>query len=381
MDEILAGLRDISSNPQKQLERFISEGKKVSAVCRAFARRSSCTPPAWSPSALWGAEMQAPEAKRYWPAFICSILQTTLELGIRGAYDGLAAVMIPILCDSLKGMDGNWRYAVPNVPVIPVAHAQNRKTASGVEFTASQYRRIRARLEELAGAVITDAAITDAVGIFNERRAAMRRFAEAACRHPGLIKPSDRNAVYKSGYFMDVKAHLALVSELAEWIETQSPTAFNGPRVVTSGVIADSTALLQILDACGVAVVRDAVTHESIRYNTDVPKTDDPVVGMAQQIGEIEGCPMLFDPEKYRGTMLMELVKDSGADGVLFTQTKFCDPEEYDYVPLKRMLDATGIPSLQVETDQQTANYEQARTAIETFCELLRYQEKRPPTP
>jgi benzoyl-CoA reductase/2-hydroxyglutaryl-CoA dehydratase subunit BcrC/BadD/HgdB len=90
---------------------------------------------------------------------------------------------------------------------------------------------------------------------------------------------------------------------------------------------------------------------------------------------------MLFDPEKYRGTMLMELVKDSGADGVLFTQTKFCDPEEYDYVPLKRMLDATGIPSLQVETDQQTANYEQARTAIETFCELLRYQEKRPPTP
>jgi hypothetical protein len=28
MDEILAGLRDISSNPKKQLERFISEGKR-----------------------------------------------------------------------------------------------------------------------------------------------------------------------------------------------------------------------------------------------------------------------------------------------------------------------------------------------------------------
>ncbi len=228
--------------------------------------------------------------------------------------------------------------------------------------------------------MITDAAITDAVGIFNERRAAMRRFAEAACRHPGLIKPSDRNAVYKSGYFMDVKAHLALVSELAEWIETQSPTAFNGPKVVTSGVIADSTALLQILDACGVAVVRDAVTHESIRYNTDVPKTDDPVVGMAQQIGEIEGCPMLFDPEKYRGTMLIELVKDSGADGVLFTQTKFCDPEEYDLRAFEAHAGRDRHSEPAGRDRSADCHYEQARTAIETFCELLRYQEKRPPT-
>ncbi len=373
MDEILAGLRDISNNPKKQLEQFISEGKKVIGCMPCFCPEELVYAAGMVPFGLWGAEMQAPEAKRYWPAFICSILQTTLELGIRGAYDGLAAVMIPIVCDSLKGMDGNWRYAVPNVPVIPVAHAQNRKTSAGVEFTASQYRKIRARLEELAGSVITDAAIANAVGIFNERRAAMRRFAEAACRRPGLLKPSDRNAVYKSGYFMDVKAHLALVKELADLIEAQTPPAFNGPKVVTSGVIADSSALLQILDACGVAVVRDAVTHESIRYNTDVPETDDPVVGMARQIGEIEGCPMLFDPQKYRGTMLIELVKDSGADGVLFTQTKFCDPEEYDYVPLKRMLDAAGIPSLQVESDQQTVNYEQARTAIETFCDILRY--------
>ncbi len=372
MDEILTRLRDISNNPKKQLEQFVAEGKKVIGCMPCFCPEELVYAAGMVPFGLWGAEMQASEAKRYWPAFICSILQTTLELGIRGVYDALSAVMIPIVCDSLKGMDGNWRYAVPNVPVIPVAHAQNRKTQAGVEFTASQYRKIKARLEELSGVAITDAAIQNAVSVFNERRAAMRGFAEAAGRRPGLIKPSDRNAVYKSGYFMDVKEHMALVNELTDIVEAIMPPAFNGPKVVTSGVIADSTALLKILDDCGVAVVRDAVTHESIRYNTDVPVTDDPIVGMARQIGEIEGCPMLFDPEKYRGTMLIALVKGSGADGVLFTQTKFCDPEEYDYVPLKRMLDEAGIPSLQVETDQQTSNCEQARTAIETFSEILR---------
>jgi benzoyl-CoA reductase/2-hydroxyglutaryl-CoA dehydratase subunit BcrC/BadD/HgdB len=116
----------------------------------------------------------------------------------------------------------------------------------------------------------------------------------------------------------------------------------------------------------------DQVTQESLRYRIDVPLTDDPIVGMAEQIGEIEGCPVLYDLGKKRGTMLIDLVKKSSADGVVFVQTKFCDPEEYDYVPIKKMLDKAGFPSLLVEIDQQTANYEQARIKIETFCDITR---------
>jgi benzoyl-CoA reductase/2-hydroxyglutaryl-CoA dehydratase subunit BcrC/BadD/HgdB len=146
---------------------------------------------------------------------------------------------------------------------------------------------------------------------------------------------------------------------------------FKGPRIVTSGIVADNSGLLKILDDCGITVASDEVTHESLRFRTDVPVTGDPFVGMARQIGEIEGCSVLFDPGKVRGTMLIDLVKQSKADGVLFVQTKFCDPEEYDYVPIKRMLDKAGIRSLQVEIDQQTSNSEQARTAVETFCEII----------
>jgi benzoyl-CoA reductase/2-hydroxyglutaryl-CoA dehydratase subunit BcrC/BadD/HgdB len=201
----------------------------------------------------------------------------------------------------------------------------------------------------------------------------MRRFTEVSGRHPGLLTPSARNAVFKSSYFLDVREHEEKVRELTDLIEKTPAGSFSGPRLVTSGIIADAPGLLKILDDCGAAVVDDEVTHESLRFRADVPVTGDPIVGLAQQLGEIEGCPVLYDPGKYRGTMLIELVRKSGADGVLFVQTKFCDPEEYDYVPLKRMLDKEGIRHLQVETDMQTSNYEQARTAIETFCEIVRY--------
>jgi benzoyl-CoA reductase/2-hydroxyglutaryl-CoA dehydratase subunit BcrC/BadD/HgdB len=364
--------REIVSNPRQQLEKYLAQGKKVIGCLPYFCPEELIYAAGMVPFGLWGAEMQTAEAKRYWPPFICSILQTTLELGIKGHYDKLSAVMIPMLCDSLKGMDANWRYGVKTVPVIPVAHAQNRKIPAGVAFTASQYRKIKHRLEELAGREITNSDIAKAVQTTNRRRAVMRRFLAAAGSHPELLSPSARNAVFKSSYFLDADQHSAKVAELTELLEQSPQTPWKGPKLVTSGIIADHSELLKILDDCGVAIADDQVTHESLRFRTDIPETADPIEGMAQQIGEIEGCPVLFDPGKKRGKMLIDLVRQASADGVLFVQTKFCDPEEYDYVPLKKMMDEAGIPSLLVEIDQQTANYEQVRTKLETFCEMIR---------
>jgi benzoyl-CoA reductase/2-hydroxyglutaryl-CoA dehydratase subunit BcrC/BadD/HgdB len=372
MDELVSELRQISRNPKAELDKVISQGKKAVGCMTYFCPEELVYAGGMVPFGLWGAELQVSEAKRYLPSFICSILQTTLELGIRGEYDRLSAVMIPILCDSLKGMDGNWRYAVKTVPVIPIAHAQNRKTPAGVEFTASQYRKARRFLEELSEKIITDEAVSDAVRVYNERRAVMRRFIKVCRKQPGMLSPSDRNAVFKSSYFMDVREHMAKVLELTELMERMPVKPFTGAKIVTSGIIADNTALLKILDDCGIAIVDDEVTHESLRFRTDVPVTDDPIIGMARQIGEIEGCSVLYDPGKTRGKLLIELARKSNADGILLVQTKFCDPEEYDFVPIKCMLDNAGMRSLQVEIDQQASNTGQARTAVETFCEIIR---------
>lgn len=370
--EKLAALQAIAGNPAAQLEKFLSEGRKVVGCMPYFCPEELVYASGMVPFGLTGEEMQASEAKRYWPAFICSVMQTVLELGLRGRYDGLTAVMIPALCDALKGMDGNWRRGVKKIPAIPVVQAQNRKTEAGLEFTASQYRKIRSRLAELAGREVTDAAVAGAVSVYNDRRAAMRGFMAASAARPGLLKPSQRSAVFKSAFFMDVNEHAAAVRELTALIEEQPAAEYRGPKLVTSGIMADNSGLLGILDDCGVAVVDDEVTNESLRYRTDIPVTEDPFKGMALLLGEIEGCSVLYDPGKNRGRMLIDLAKKSGADGVLLVQTKFCDPEEYDYVPLRRMLEEAGIRNLMVEIDLQTTENEQTRTAVEAFCESLR---------
>ena len=50
---------------------------------------------------------------------------------------------------------------------------------------------------------------------------------------------------------------------------------------------------------------------------------------------------------------------------------KFCDPEEYDFPLYNKQLRDAGIPSLSLDIDQQPTNYDQARTRLQAFAEIL----------
>ena len=369
--EILSEFIDISANPKAQFKKYLGQGKKVIGCMPYYCPEELVHAAGMAPFGLWGAETRISGARRYLPAFICSIIQTTLELGIRGDYKGLSAVMIPILCDSLKSMDGNWRYGVKDIPVIPVAHAQNRKITAGVEFTASQFRKVLTKLEEISGKTVTDGDIRGSIDVYRKRNLAVRRFIHELSRRPGEIKASERNAVFKSGYFLDVAEYTNKVNELTDCLAALPASQDLALRIVTCGIIADNTGLLKILDDCAIHIVDDLVMHESLRYRFDVPDANDPVMSLAMHTGIVEGCPVLFDPGKKRADLLVDIVRKHAADGVLFVMTKFCDPEEYDIVPMKKILDKNGIRYLQIEVDQQTTDVEQIRTAIETFCEII----------
>ena len=372
-DAALRRLEAICADPSAQLAEALGEGKKVVGVMPYFCPEELVYAAGMLPFGLWGAELQANESKRYFPAFFCSILHTTLELGLRGKLDGLSAILVPASCDALKSMAANWRYGVgEKVPVIEVSYAQNRRTDIGAEYTRAQFRKVLSALEKIAGHEITDDDIRAAVDVYDENRAVLRAFSAAAAKHPDCITPAQRSAAIKAGFFMDRAAHTVLLQHLTVSLNTMPAQPWDGLRVVTTGILADSPALLKIFEENRIAIVDDQVAQESVLFRWDTPDREDPVEALALYFCVTDGCSVLYDPEKLRGKELVELAQEAKADGVIWLMSKFCDPEEFDYVPVKRMLDEAGIPLLSVEVDQQMVNYEQARSAIEAFAELLR---------
>lgn len=369
-DELLNQLGDIASNPGAALEAVLASGKKAVGILPYFAPEELVDAAGLVPFGVWGAQLQASEAKRYFPAFICSLLQTALELGIRGKLDGLSAIIAPLSCDSLKCFGPNWKAAVKSVPVIEFAFAQNRKIDAGVQFTVSQYEKVAAQLAEITGAEISKDAVAKSVAKYNANRAALREFSALAATHPQSVSPKNRSAVIKAGYFMDRAEHTALVSELCEALRAIPDESWDGLRVVTSGILADAPQILEIFAENKIAIVADQVAHESVSFNFDTPVTENPLTGMAERLGAIEGCSVLFDLGKKRASGLAELAAQSKADGVIFVQSKFCDPDEFDYPIAKAKLDERAIPMLQIEYDQQAGHFEQIKSAVLAFCEV-----------
>lgn len=372
-ESMLAKFEAVVQNPRAELDAVLATGKKAVGCMPVYCPREIVYAAGMAPFGVWGSgRVEISEAKKYFPAFICSVMQTSLEMGLQGKLNGLSAMMIPSLCDSMKCMGQNWKVGVPDIPFIPVYYPQNRRLAAGQEYLVEQYEGICTALEELGGQPITEESLENAIEVYNANRAAMRRFSAVACRYPNLITPRERNNVIKSGWFMDVQEHTGLILQLVGACEKEPEAQWSGIKVVTTGILADDATVLEAMEENGIAIAADEVAQESRQFRQDVQGGEGaPLARLARYMAELEGCSVLYDPQKKRGGIIVDMVQKSDAQGVVVLLTKFCDPEEFDYAILKNQFETAGIPHLLLEVDQQGSGAEKIKTALQTFRDIV----------
>lgn len=355
------------------VKKYQEQGKKIIGCSPIHLPVELVYASGMAPMGIWGSYGEIAMAKEYFPAFYCSIVQRTMEMALNGTLDCLSGIMVSIQCDSLKALGQNLKRSIgKNIPYIHVAMAQHRKIEVGVDFNETQYRKVKAQLEEIAEREITDEDIEAAIKLFNESKILMREFSELAAKHPDVITPYWRSKVLVGATYIDRKEYTENLKELNQILREKEVVEWKGIKVVTTGILTNSNSFNQILEENNIAIVEDEVAQESRQFRTLVDEnTGNPIRALAKYLGDIEGCSVMYDPDKLRSEMIIDKVKKSGADGVIYVQAKFCDPEEFDYPIFKKALEKEGIKLVMIETDQQMTNFEQARTSIQTFAEML----------
>jgi len=367
--ELLSRFHVAAADPKSQFKKYLEAGEKVVLTAPVYTPEEIVHSMGLVPMGAWGTDVPLEGSKEYFPAFICSVMQSILELGMKGVYEGASAIVIPSLCDSLKCLGQNWKYAVPSIPFIPMTYPQNRWGKVGTDFTRAGYERVIADLEKATGAKFDPAKLTQSIQVYNAHNAAMRKVDEALAGHPE-ITAAQRSDIFKSAFFLKKEEHTALVEKLLAALEGDKP----GPekvKIMTTGILCDSPALLDIFDSLGYQVAADDVAAESRQYRIDCAETGDPLAALSEKFAAMDNCSVLYDPDKKRPRTIVEQAKARGAKGVVVVLTKFCDPEEFDYPPIKRTCAEAGLPVALIEVDRQMRNFEQARTALETFRDVL----------
>jgi len=369
--ELLNQFEEIANSPRKQLDHYMAAGKPAIGVVPVYTPEEIIHSMGFVPFGVWGADVEIKDAKAYYPSFICSIMQSILELGIHGAYKGLKAIVIPSLCDSLKSLGQNWKYAVKDdILFIPMTYPQNRENKVGRAFTKASYERVIADIEKHLGGKFDDAALQKSLDIYNEHNRLMRELSAALADHDQITAYERRN-IFKSAHFMLKEEHSKLVAEFLKELEGLEKST-GKVRVITTGILADSPNLLAIFDDNNMTIVGDDVAHESRQYRTDAVSGATALDKLVDKFANMGCCSVLFDKDRKRADMLRDMAKERKAAGVIVLMTKFCDPEEFDYVCIKNTLDEANIANVITEIDRQMVNYEQTKTTLETFGEMIR---------
>ena len=373
---LLNEFKEVSAHPHNQLTAYKNAGKKCIGVMPYYAPEELVYAAGMVPFGIWGSNNKSISlAKQYCATFYCTIAQLTLEMLLDGTLDQLDGIITPTICDTLRPMSQNIRIAMgEKLPCIFLAHPQNRKPAYGIQFSIDQYTNVKNELEKIAGVEITDDALRNAIKVYNCNRVARRNFIKLAGQHADVISAVNRSAVLRAANFMSKDEHTAKLVELNALLEAMPVCEWKGTKIVTSGIICDNPKLLQIFDDNKMAIVADDVAQESRLIRVDACETGDPMMALAQQFADQDFEMLLYDEhssKNRRGEFVANLVKDSGAQGLVLFMQQFCDPEEMEYPSLKKALEDAGVPHIKLGVDQQMRDFGQASTAIQAFADVL----------
>ncbi len=372
VNKVIEEFKEIARHPARSVELAIQKtGKKAVGCFPIYSPDELVYAAGALPIGMWGGPQVGNLSDRYYQVFCCSVIKANTHQALKGVYDKLSAVLVSAFCDTLKCTIENWKVAVPHLNIIPVVYSQNRKTSAGKIFMREEFARVKRELEKVLGVTVTDEALEKSYALYEEYRSLMREFVAAAGDYPEIFDASTRHLIIKAAYFMDKAEYVENMKLLLEGLKEIPRKENTYKRIIISGLLAEPEEFLNLFSENNLVIVADDLAQESRQFRVRVPQEGDVFERMAERVARQDGCPFLYDKEKTRGKMLIDLKKQFNADGIVYCQLKFCDPEEFDYPVIKKELEEAGVPALYIEIEQQMDSVEQLRTRIQTFSEIL----------
>jgi benzoyl-CoA reductase subunit C len=307
-------------------------------------------------------------------SFICSIVKTTLEMGMQDYLKVFDGILFSSICDSARNLCYVMKRNFPDLYADFLHLPHNPGSAASVEFLTSEYRRLMRELERLGGRQITDAALLRAISLYNHNRELIRTLYAFRAQKPHLLRAWESYVLVRAGNFIPVEEHNVLLEQSLEQLEQRSGKLRDSIRITVEGAFCEQPPLdlIKLVEDAGCYLVDDDFVIGQSWFVEDVPLSADPVCALAESyVNRSVYSSVRHDFRAPRWDGLADKVKRSRADAVLFLIAKFCEPAYFDYVLFKKKLEEMNVPDLLLEFEEKQFTFDRVRTEVETFVESL----------
>src|SRR3990170_4585774 len=287
-----------------------------------------------------GNRLEIAHADSRFQSFVCSIVKSTLELGLTGKLQFLDGIVFHSICDPARNLGSVFKRNFPQLLVEYIHFPQNMASPHTVNYLAAEYQKLKTSYEQLAGRPITDENLRKSIHLYNEQRKLMRELYRIRRETPQNLSTLETYILTRIGTFIPPEEHIA--------------------------------ELIEGLEAAGCYILDDDFLLGWRFFEQDIPSEGDPIRNLASAyINQSVYSGVKHDTRERKSKHLIDKVKETGASAVVILAAKFCEPALFDYALYRRALEKEGIPHLYLEFEEKMWIFDKAKTEVETFVESM----------
>ena len=321
-----------------------------------------------------GTSVELSHADARFQSFVCSIAKSSLELGFQGLVKGVDGFVFSNICDVARNLSSIYQRNFGDVVVEYLHLPQNSTSPAVTAYMAAELKRLAERFEAAWDLRVTPIGLGKSIETFNALRAGVRQLYALRIAEPQLLSTVELYTVLRALTMVPPEEGMPWVHALLDDLRRRDARPRDRLRVVIEGAFCEQPplGLLEVLEEAGCYVVEDDLLLGWRWFTSDVATDGDPFERLAAAyVNQAQPSSTRHEGREHRSAGLIERVRRSRADAVIFLPAKFCEPALFDYVLMKQGLDRAGIPHLLVEFEEKMWTFERTRNEIETFVESM----------
>ncbi|MBX5470877.1 MAG: benzoyl-CoA reductase subunit C [Acetobacteraceae bacterium] len=323
-----------------------------------------------------GDQLEVIQGDAYYQSYICRIPRSTIELGLTNRLDFVDVMLFPSICDVIRNLSGMWKIMFPKVKSRYFDVPQNYRDDVGGEFYIHELNELRDLLAEASGRPVSDDALRASIALYNENRALVREVYAFRARQPWQAPSAEVYLLMRAGLIVAVEEHNRMLREYLTAAAAEQRPRRDNSRVVVTGAFCEQPPLnlIKSIELAGCYIVDDDFMLVNRWERSDIPLEGDPITNLAAAYlhnSNHTSAKYEPDPEK-KGLYLVEAVKRSRAEGVIFASPSFCDPALLERPMLQRVLAAHDIPFIAFKYAENSGQMQPIREQAGTFADSIK---------
>jgi benzoyl-CoA reductase subunit C len=323
------------------------------------------------PVKVKGGPVEMRQADAHFGSYLCSVMRSSLELGLSGHLPLDMFVTHPI-CDAARNLAGVWARNF-SYPIQILYLPQNPNSASSVEYLRAEYQRLLSDIEGVTGAPVGVEALRASIAIYNRNRALIRDLYAMRREAPWMLGVDEAYVLLAVGTVMRREEHNEMLAAALAALRERPARRQDKMRVVFEGGFCEQPPVDLLSAMAQSCYVVDDDLLIGLRYlEHDVPLTGDPLGELADAyINDSTYSPVQHDLRKPKEQMLLRRIAGARADAAIIAAAKMCEPGLDEQVAYSQALEEAHIPFFVTEFEEKMSNSDQLQIQLETFVENI----------